>query len=158
MLLLSCTSCSAFLILLIWRSPKGCLKKLGTEYVQLWSTLFYQGAHTPKQEGRECVKRGWNSPKASAFQHNLLSIPNYNYDKQLRIVIGSNWNWVCTALEHFPLPWCTCQFPVVWQVIIKVNSFSAAAFLHILLIISNHNYNEESRIVLVWTRHWGMHF
>ena len=30
-----------------------------------------------------------------------------------------------------------------------VNSFSDAAFMHILLSIHNHNYNEESWIVLV---------
>ena len=65
------------------------LDPLETEYVQLWSTFLYQGAHTPKQEGMGGVKRGLNSPKASTFLHILLSIPNYNYDEQLRSVLGS---------------------------------------------------------------------
>ena len=192
------------------------LEELGTEYVQLWSTFLYQGAHTPKQEGRGCVKRGWNSPKASAFLHILLSIPNHNYNEESRIVLVwtrnwvcaflehfllprctclflvgmagdqrsgflqcccflhilisirnhnyneklrrvlvSTWNWLCAALEHFPWPRCTCLFLVVWQVIRGVHSFSAAAFLHILLSIPNHNFDdEESRSVLGISRNW----
>ena len=117
--------------------------------MQLWSTFLYQGAHTPKQEGRVCVKRGRNFPKASAFLHILLDIPNHIHKEESRSVLVLTRNWVCAFLEHFLLPRCTCLFLEVWQVNRGVDSFSAVAFLHILLIISYYNFNEESRIVLV---------
>ena len=158
MLLLSCTSYSAFLILRILRIPRACLKQLGTEYVQLWSTVPYQAAHTPKQEGRGCVKRGWKSPKASALLHILLSISDHNCNKESSSVLVWTCNWVNVFLEHFLLPRCTCLFLEVWQVIRGVDSFSAAAYLQILPRYNNHIYNEEFRIVLVKTRNWGMHF
>ena len=116
--LLSCTYCSSFLITTTIRNLRVCLKQLGTEYVQLWSTLFYQGAHTPKQEGRGCVKRGWNSPKGSAFLHILLSITYLHYWKVSKSVLEAIRNWVCAALEHFPLPRCTYKkrrVPDVWR-------------------------------------------
>ena len=156
--LLSCTYCSALLIFIIERCPRVCLKQLGTEYVQLWSTFLYQGAHTKKQEGTRCVKKGWNSPKASTFLHILLRFANHNHKQQSRSVILWTRNWVCAFVEHFLLPTSICLYLKVWQVIRGVDSYSAAAFLHILLSIRNHKYNEESSIVLVWTRNWGKHF
>jgi len=80
--------------------------------------------------------------------HILISIRNHNYNEKLRRVLVSTWNWLCAALEHFPWPRCTCLFLVVWQVIRGVHSFSAAAFLNILLSITNLHYWKVSKIVL----------
>ena len=43
-LLLSCTSCLIFHIIIIMNSPGVYLDEQGTEYVYLWSTFLNQGA------------------------------------------------------------------------------------------------------------------